>query len=92
MVITGYRKAVYPHVRPRPRSCPHPQSIQYGSSYVYPLARSRSSAISLVIESEHERTDADAKVDTLLYAFKEAAATALTNIPVPKLWHCFSRK
>ena len=48
----------------RPRSClrsrPHPQSIQYCSSYEYPLARSRSSAISLVIESERERTGADA--------------------------------
>ena len=79
-------KGVYPHVRlnprSRPRSCPrsrpHPQSIQYCSSYEYPLVRSRSrshsrscsSDISLVIESERERTgaDADAHVDTLLYA------------------------
>ena len=69
---------MYPHVRPRPRSRPrsrpHLQSIQYCSSYVYPLAgscsRSRYSAISLVIESEHERTgvDVDTHVDTLLYS------------------------
>ena len=69
-------KGVYPHVRPRSRSRPrlrsHPQSIQYCSSHVYPLAvahsRSRYSAISLVIESECERSgaDADTHVDTLL--------------------------
>ena len=77
-------KAVYPHVRPcscsRPRSLLCPITIQYFSSQVYPLAHSHShscsrsrsgsrySAISLVIESEHERTgaDADAHVDTLL--------------------------
>ena len=71
-------KGVYPHVRPCPRSCPHPQWIQYCSSHVYPLAYSRSrsrsrscsrsSAIGLVIESECERTgaDVDTYVDTLL--------------------------